>query len=74
MLMNDLTFLPEFRGKSRGSKAKYEFQDLEREVNRFFELESTLQEATFDCVIAISKISMHLRNAIYADNQIIRYE
>ena len=29
---------------------------------------------TFDCVIAISKISMHLKNAIYGENQVTRYE
>ncbi len=72
MLTKDLTFLPKFKGNR--NDARYEFQDLEKAVQNFFHLESNLQEATLDCVIAISKISMHLRNAIYADNQIVRYE
>lgn len=48
--------------------------DLEDEANKFLELDQALQEAIFDCVIAISKISMHLRNAIYSESQVTRYE
>ena len=48
--------------------------ELERQAEGFMGMESALQEVTLDCVIAISKISMHLRNAIYSESQVTRYE
>ena len=59
-----LGFLPRFQNLN----ATYQMADLDKSANQFLEMDSSLQEATLDCVIAISKISEHLRNAIYADN------
>ena len=43
-------------------------------ASSFPEQDPVLQEVTFDCVIAISKISMHLKHAICSENQVIMYE
>lgn len=64
-----LEFLPKFKGFN----ATYEARDTREDADRFRAMEYALQEATFDCVIAISKISMHMRNAIFADN-LVKYE
>ena len=65
-----LEFLPKFKGLN----ARYEEKELVEAANRFTDLDPALQEATLDCVVAISKISMHLMHAIFADNQVTRYE
>ena len=66
-----LKFLPKFQDRNN---ERYKFSDLEDEANKFLGQHEALQEAILDCVIAISKIAMHLRNAIYADSQVLRYE
>lgn len=65
-----LGFLPSFQGL----KSSYKLDDLEKFALDFPRMDETLQEATFDCVIAISKITMHLKNAICAENPSIMYE
>ena len=60
-----LKFLPAFKGLN----ASYEIEELKNAADKFPELEPSLQEATFDCVIAISRISMHIRNDVYAHDQ-----
>lgn len=62
--------LPTFRGHN----ATYKLVDLEKMADDFLGLDPALQEASFDCLIAVSKISMHLKNAICADNMSIMYE
>ena len=66
----NLTFLPDYKGLN----GNYQLSELERQAEGFMSMENALQEVTLDCVIAISKISMHLRNAIYNDSQVTRYE
>lgn len=63
--------MPRFKGLN----ATYDIQDLEKAADDFVRSETALQEATFDCVIAISKIAMQLRMAIFHDSdQVVRYE
>ena len=58
----------------KGVNPTYEISELEKKADDFLSMEPALQEVTFDCVIAISKISMHMRNAIYDENPVTRYE
>ena len=70
--LQQLRFLPPYKGIN-AVYPRLEEQEKET-IDKFCALDSTLQEATLDCVIAISRISMQLRHSIYEENQVIRYE
>ena len=66
----ELRFLPRFQK----SNASYKEVDLEQMAEQFMNLDPALQEVTFDCVIAISKIALQLKLQIFAQNPAIQYE
>ena len=67
----ELKFLPAYKSLNHGD---YEASDHEKQVDLFLAMDPSLQEVSFDCIMAISKLSMHLRNAIYNDSQVTLYE
>ena len=59
-----LNFLPAYGGK-------YSEADLVDRAEKFMSMHSALKQVSFDCVMAISKISMHLKRAIYAESSVV---
>jgi len=64
--LDNLDFLPKYKALKPGEH-EGNFQDL---ADKFMDLDLNLQEVTLDCVMAISKIAMHLMLGYYGNDQV----
>ena len=67
-LLSELLFIPKYHADKR-----YEQDEIDRIVKQFPGLPVELQESTFDCVMAVSKLAMIL-NQHYQKDEKLRYD
>ena len=63
--LTSLQFLPKIRAAPNSDQEK---ENLEAEAERFLEFSDSLKEVALDCVMAISKISLHLQDNLFGND------